>query len=292
MIDWDDLRIFGAVADAGSLAGAGRRLGLNHSTVGRRVAALEASVGSPLIVRLARSTVLTPTGVALAHLAHEMSNIAQQAQFEARSSRDQIVGEVTISVPPLLASRIVTPALAEIHRAHPALRYTVIGSQGIAALDRGEADIAIRLTEPVGGNVVMRRLGILGFALYAAPNVAILPPEQWGFIGYDKALEVVPQHKWLLDYAGNRPIVFRTNDVHAMAAAVAAGFGVAALPLLIGESSTGIVQVDAPNAPAPRTVSLVIHADLRRAPAVRLVVDRLVEALGQALRSEPNQPAG
>lgn len=276
MLDWDDLRVFAVLARSGSLAGAARALRVNHATVSRRVAALEAALGVRLVDRLARSTPLTEHGAAIAALAAEMEGTADRVRRRARTAAATLSGTVTVSAPPVLASAFIAGRLGALRAAHPDLAIVLSAVPTLASLARGEADLAVRLVRPAAPGHIVRRLGAMRFALYAAPAVARLGPERWSFVAYDEPSDHLPQQRWLVSYAGARPIAFRTSDLHGQIAAVRSGVGVAALPRFLGEAERGLVEVDPGRAPAPRTVWLVAHADLRHAPAVRAAADFLV----------------
>lgn len=275
MFDWQDLHTFAALAHSGSLAATARKLGVSHATVGRRVAALEAALGVRLVDRLPRHTPLTETGTAVAALATHMQSSAEQIERFARDSSATLTGMVTISAPPVLASDVIAPALATLRTRHPGLSVTLLAQAGLASLDRGEADIAVRLVPPDQPRHIVRSLGAVSFGLYAAASVASSPQDTWCFVAYDAALAHIPHHRWLETLAGARPIVFRSSDVHAQVAAVRQGIGVAALPRFVADADPALVEIVCDPIPS-RTIWLVIHADLRRAPAVRAAADHLI----------------
>ena len=276
MFDWRDLGVFAALADEGSLAGAARRLGLNHATVSRRVAALEKALGIRLVTRLARSTPLTDKGRDVLKIAREMAEGANGIMRLAHDASATLSGHVTLTAPPAMATSLILAKLPLLMARHPDLRLTVSSEAAMVSLDRGDADLAIRLIRPDGAKHVIRRLGVADYALYGAPEWATLPPEQWRFICFDDRLSHVPQQLWLNDYIGERRVLLRTSDLYGQAAAACAGLGVALLPTMMGRTYPGLIRV-APEAPPSRQAWLVIHSDLRTAPAVRAVADFLVE---------------
>ena len=275
MFDWQDMRTFAVLAESGSLAATARALGISHATVGRRVAALESVLGVRLVDRLPRHTPLTETGVIIAALAGDMLATAERIERRARDTSATLTGMVTISAPPVLASDVIAPALATLRTRHPGLSITLLAQASVASLDRGEADIAVRLVPPDQPRHIVRTLGAVSFGLYAAAAVAASPPETWCFVAYDAALAHIPHHRWLETLAGNRPIVFRSSDVHAQVAAVRQGIGVAALPRFVANADPALVEIACEPIPS-RTIWLVIHADVRRAPAVRAAADHLI----------------
>ena len=276
MFDWEDMRVFAAVAKTGSLASAARVLGVNHATVGRRVAALEAALGVALIDRLARSTALTADGAAIAELAQQMEEAAS-AIVSRSGPAGSLSGTLTLGAPPVLAGSFVIPGLASFRAAHPELRLTVSVIPAVAALDRGGLDLAIRLTRPEQPAHLLRRLGSMSFGLYAAPEMAALPQEEWSFIGYDGELDHLTQQRWLIDYAGHRPTLFRTTDMLGQLAAVRVGMGVALVPRFLADTMPDLVRVDPGAVPPRRSIWLTIHAPLQKSPAVRAVADYLAD---------------
>ena len=277
MFDWEDLRVFMALAHSGSLASAARALRVNHVTVGRRVASLERQLGIRLVDRLGRSTPLTDEGRRIAALGDEMDRTALRIARLARGASADIRGTVSVSAPPMIASSFIAPRLGALRSAYPELLISLQGISTLASLERGEADLAVRLVRPEHPAQVTRRLGTLSFGLYAAPAIAAEAPEHWTFIGYDEALEHLPQQRWLDDYAGTRTMAVRVSDVSGQAEAARSGLGVAVLPSFLAEGDPQLVQVDPGSAPEPRTIWLVLHEDVRKAPAVRATADHLID---------------
>lgn len=281
MFDWEGMRVFAALAGEGSLAGAARALGVNHATVARRVAALEAALGVTLVTRLARATPLTREGAVIAALAADMEAQAQSILRKARDATATLSGHVTIATSPVLANEIIIPGLGAFHASHPALAIDIWAEPRILALEHGEADLAVRLRRPERADLVTRRLGQMSFALYAAPHIAAQSPETWRFIAFGDALDHVPQQRWLREQLGKRAIHLRTSDLYGQRIAAEAGMGVACLPTILGERSAKLVRAAPGDSPPPRELWLVIHADLRRAPAVRAAADHIIEIFRQ-----------
>ena len=276
-MNWDDLRMLAALEREGSLAATARRLGVNHATVSRRIAALEDDLGHQLIRRLARSTPLTEKGREIAAIAQEMEHSALKAARAGHAAQGTLTGTVRLTAPPVLVSEMIIPAMGPLRSAHPDLRIVLSANSHIASLDRGQADLAVRMVEPQGQQNIVRRIGQVDFALYATAGIARQPPQEWRFIAFDETLSHVPQQRWLEEFAGERPLDMLTGDFHSQFAATRAGLGVALLPCVMGDACGDLRKV-APDQPEPRPVWLVIHADLRDAPAVRAIADTLVAA--------------
>ncbi len=275
-MDWDDLRHFLALAGAGTLSGAARRLGVDHTTVARRVDALEAALGVRLVDRLARGWRLTPEGEVLAGNAGRVEDEILGLERRARGAAS-VAGTVRLSAPPVLLSRFVAPRLGTLRATHPSIELELIGEPRATSLGRREADIAMRLSRPEDGALVARRLARLAFGLYAAVSYAQrTPPAQRVFLGYDDSLGEVAQQRWLERLAAGRPLVIRANDLATIHEAARAGLGVAALPRFLADPDPALAELETPEPPISREIWLLVHPDLRRSPRVRAVMDGLV----------------
>jgi DNA-binding transcriptional LysR family regulator len=277
MFDWEDLRHFVALAREKSLSGAARRLKVDHATVARRVAALEAALLIKLVDRRPRSYALTADGERIAALAVRMEGDAFALGRAAQAAQPGLAGEVAISAPPSLASALIASRLGEFRKRHPAIHLRLAGEKRFASLSRREADLAVRLSRPNAAALITRKIGTIAFALYASTDyLAGHSSAAFEFIAYDEHLDDVPQQRWLMAIAGSRPIVLKTNDLESQLAAVRAGVGVAALPTYLGDRDSDLRQVDVDRKPVTREVFLLVHRDLRRTPLVRAVMDFLI----------------
>jgi len=226
MLDWTNLQHFVVLAREGTLSAAARALGVDHATVARRIAALEAGCGLKLVDRRARLYHLTKDGQRVAALAAPMEEAAFAVERAARAATPGIAGEVSISAPPSLASMLIAPRLVELRRQHPNIRIKLIGEKRSASLNRREADLALRLFRPTEPGLVARKIGFFGFGLYGAPSyIKETPPHALAFIAYDASMENAPQQRWLKSIAGEREIVLRTGDLENQAAAAAREWG-------------------------------------------------------------------
>lgn len=274
-MDWRDFHILAILSSEGSLAGAARALGVNHATISRRIASLEADVGQPLVRRLARSTPLTDKGRELAAIATEMLVSADKIERLVKATSSSLSGIVRLTAPPVFVSETLIPTLPSFRRLHPHVRLILSSDAQIASLDAGQADLAVRLVEPTGRQNIVRRLGDITYGLYAAADHAALPSEDWQFIGFDGGLAQTPQQAWLEDYAAGRPFSVLTGDLYGQRAAAEAGLGVALLPEGTGSFVSNLVCVSR-DKPPPRSAWMVVHADLSTSSAVRAVADHIV----------------
>ena len=207
MFDWENMRHFLAVARAGTLSGAARELGVDHATVGRRVAALEAEMQTLLVERLPRSCRLTAAGVLAVEQARHMESAAFDVTRQMKSQQVSLNGRVSLSASPVLATHFIAPRLFDFRRRYPQIQLSISAQAHQISLSRGEADIAVRHVRPSEPSNVARRVGTMLFDLYASrtyPDLAT--PENWAFIAYESEFADMPQQQWLLEIAGNRPI--------------------------------------------------------------------------------------
>ena len=282
MLDWNDLHHFVVLAREGTLSAAARALGVDHATVARRVAALEASTALKLVDRRARSYALTDDGRRIAAAAAPMEEIAFAVERAMQAAKPGISGEVSISAPPSLANALIAPRLIGLRRMHPNIFIKLIGEKRSASLNRREADLALRLSRPDEGGLIARKIGHFGFSLYGAPSyLKETPPHAFAFIAYDASMDEAPQQQWLKAIAGNRAIVLRTSDLENQAAAARASVGLAALPHFLGDRDAGLARYEVGGREVGRDVWLVVHRDLRRAPAVRAVMEFLAGCMRQ-----------
>jgi DNA-binding transcriptional LysR family regulator len=282
--DWQDLRHFAALAREGSLSAAARWLRVDHATVARRVAALEAALGLKLVDRRARAYALTAEGRRIAAIAGRMETTAFELDRAARGAQAGLAGPVTVTAPPTLAATLIAPRLSTLYAAHPGIRMKLIGEKRSASLSRREADVAVRLSRPEEKSLVARRVGRLDFALFAAAAyLDSRAPADYAFIAYDDPMDQSPQQVWLRTFARGRPVVLRASDLEVQREAAKGGIGIAVLPRFFGESDPGLRRIDASGKGLSREIWLAVHKDLRRAPLVRATMDFLVGCF-EALR--------
>lgn len=275
-IQWEDVRYFLGVARDGSLSAAARRLGVEHSTVGRRVDALERTLGVRLFDRLPRGWRLTGEGEELLALAQRMEDEA--LAFErAAVGVGALSGTVRLSVPPSLGSGFLVPRLAHLRERWQGMDLEVVGESREINLARREADLALRLGRPDAPGLVVRALARLGYGLYGEASYIRRDPAEWHFVGYDDSLRRVPQQEWLRRYADTRPIVLRSNDMTSLIAAIRAGLGVGVVPHYHACTETPLVLADPAATPPERDVWLVSHPDVRRSPRVRAVAELVAD---------------
>jgi DNA-binding transcriptional LysR family regulator len=288
-LDWEQIRLFLAIARERSLAGAAARLGLDVSTVSRRLDRLEERIGAPLFDRSREGT--GPTALAEQLVAHAEEMELSAARFASAGAQveTEAEGTVRLTVPPGIADVFVAPRLAELHRRHPRLVVELDASVSYADLTRREADLAIRSTRPASGDLVTQKLVTVRAAPMASPDYAReigrlkrLEDARWIAWGHD--LAHLPDAAWLRQYGAGIAPVFRTNHIASQLAAAAAGLGVvvAAAPF----AQVGLVPIaharsldEVWDALPSGSLWLVGHRALRHVPRIAAVWDFMVETI-------------
>lgn len=279
MFDWENMRYLLAVAKAGTLSGAARELGVDHATVGRRVAALETEMQTPLVERLPRSCRLTAAGVLVVEQARRMESAAFDIARQVKSQQVSLNGRVTLSASPVLATHFIAPRLLDFRQKYPEIQLSISAQAHHISLSRGEADIAMRHVRPSEPSNVARRVGTMLFDLYASRTYSYLAtPEHWAFIAYEREFADMPQQQWLLEIADNRPIACELSDISGHLIAARSGVGVAGLPCFLGDVEPELVKLEHGKSSFSRDIWLVIHRDMKRSPIVRTVMNYFAES--------------
>lgn len=292
-LDWNGVRAFAAVAEAGTLTEAARRIGVSQPTLGRAVDALERQLGQTLFVRGRTGMVLTEAGTALLGPARAMEARADALRLLATGRRAVREGTVRVSASRVVAFFLLPPIASEIGQAEPRIALEIEASDAVSDLLRRDADVAVRMVRPSGDDLIATRVGDMPMGAFAAPayrDRCGLPDGtadaffRHRLVGYDRsALIVDAMRAGGLDVSRDTFAV-RTDDQVVYAALVRAGAGIGFLPAA-HPASHALVPVPLP-IPAPRLpVWLVAHRDLRTNPAVRFVHDRLRDGLGAALKT-------
>lgn len=268
MLGWDDHHLILTLARAGTVAGAARRLGVNETTVARRLAAVEAAAGATVFQRIERK--LTPTGFGRAIV--EAARAMELALANSGQEGNDLRGIVRVSAVAAVVEYLVAPNLPDFTHRHPGLVLELIASNETASLARRETDIAIRLERPRRGRLVARRLGRIRFRL--AATVATQPS---GFMAYDRDLDTLPEIRAIAEHFGGAPVA-RLATLSGLRAAAEAGVGAAMLPDWMIEASPHL-RILHPDVVAERPLWLVVHEDLKDRPGVRAALDWLAETI-------------
>ena len=247
MLEWDDLRIFIAAARAGSLAAAGRKLGVDTATVGRRVARLETKLKCTLLVRSPTGLRLTAAGADLLEIGLDAETAVSAAQRITQP--DLAAGAVRIGAPEWLGSGLLAPGLPAFSRTRPNLRIELAANTGFLSPSRREVDIAITLSSPASPRLVIQPLTDYQLALYASPTYlkeSGLPErlddlKRMKIVGYIDDLIYAPELRYMDEISENTPKILSSSSIQAQSAIIAAGGGVGVLPCFLADGLTRIL---------------------------------------------------
>jgi DNA-binding transcriptional LysR family regulator len=281
MFDWNDLRYFLAVARHSSTSAAGRALGLNQSTVQRRLAELERRIGRPLMKR-------HPTGYRLTDFGEEMLVHAQRVEQEVLSFEQQVEhsnrdigGVIRVTCPEPIIARIMQSGLLDrFHKRYPAFRVEFVMSDKYLDLAKGDADVALRSGDTDDDVLVGRKIADSLWAVYASQTYIdrhgkperIEDLEHHAIVGFDDTMANHRAATWLRDVAPNARVVARNNSVLGLIYAVKASVGIAPLPTAIGDAEN-LVRVLGPVPELARSWRLLAHPDVRRTRRVSAFFD-------------------
>jgi len=288
VLDWNDLRYFLAIARNGSMMAAAKALGVNQSTVHRRLDELERQLGHRLISR-------HPTGYRLTELGEELRSYAERiedsvADFERRVSAwgKEYSGVVRVTCPEAVAPRLMQFGLIDkFAKRYPALRVEFVMSDKVVSLGNGQADIAIRAMPPTDNELVGRKIADSPWAIYASRSYierygSIKKPEdidRHAVILFNGAMLNHHTVQWLQSVAPNARIVARADNLPALLLAAKSGSGLTPMPVIVGENETDLIRVAGPVSDLATPFYLLMHRDMKRTPRVRAFFDFFIEEL-------------
>ncbi len=255
-LDWDKLRIFHAVAEAGSLTRGGEILNLSQSAVSRQISALEESLSTSLFHRHARGLILTEHGEILFRTAHEMYGKVARAEGILKDDKDKPRGDLRVTTTVGIGSTWLTPRMKEFIDIYPDIRVELILDDHVLDLEMREADVAIRLNSATQQDLIQRRLFVGSYHLYASPRYL---KEN----GTPRTVEDLNDHNLIL-YGTHTPLpirtmnwperlgrqdppwreaVIRVNSIYGIMQAITSGIGIGSLPDYITYSNPGLVRI-------------------------------------------------
>ncbi len=289
-MDWDKLRIFHAVADAGSFTHAGESLHLSQSAISRQISSLEESLNCRLFHRHARGLLLTEQGELLYRTVHEVFAKLTMAEAQINDAQARPQGPLKVATTVGLGSLWLTPRIREFIDLYPDIEVTLITSDEELDVSMREADCAIRLTTPTQPDLIQRRLTRVNTHVFASPDYLQQNgmPERVADLGGHKlivysedATQPVPNLNWLLnaarDASGTEPHkVLTLNNLYGMVRAVEAGIGIAGLPDFLARESRNLVRV-LPELEGPGNDAYFVYPEeLRASQRIEVFRDFLV----------------
>jgi DNA-binding transcriptional LysR family regulator len=249
-INWNDLRYVLALGRAGTLAGAARSLGVNETTVGRRIIAIEETFGVQLFERLQGGT-LKPTKAGSEAITQ--SELIEQRVLGLRSDiaggDREVAGRVRLTAVPIIANRLLIPSSRQLLDRFPLLHVEIVADFRDLSLVKREADIAVRLAAPkktAGSAVLARKIGVLMYDVYAASSLEDSHAARLPWLTYESTMDHIPQVRWISEEIEAQPEAvagLSCNDAEGLMHAVRAGLGKSFLPSMIADHDPGLRRI-------------------------------------------------
>lgn len=273
-MDWDDLRYVLAISRAAGLNPAAKALGVNASSVYRRLEAMEQRMQVRLFERLRSGYRLTEAGEALAEAAQRMETEALAVERRVLGTDLKLEGHLRLSTSEALAFYVLPPHLAEFRALYPGVTLEVLVNNELVDLTRRDADVVIRATYAPPEHLVGRSVGGIGFASYAAPayldrvgrNRA---PAEYEWIAFEGRLARIPQQQWLAKNVPAERQMLRFDSFGAACAAATAGAGCAALPCFVADGDARLERLPDSYVDTGYGTWVLTHPDLRKSARVR-----------------------
>ena len=295
-MDWDKLRIFHAVAEAGSFTHAGETLNLSQSAVSRQISSLEESLNVALFHRHARGLILTEQGELLYRTAHEVFSKLAMAEAQLTESKDKRKGQLKVTATQAFGSSWLTPVLGEFIELYPDVQVDLVLEDRELDLSMREADVAIRMAPPRQPELIQRHLMTVHLNVYASPayikrhGIPKSPEELDAHrvivYGDDTTKPPVQDIDWLLRAGGKRESnqrrpILKVNSVYAILRAVQSGLGLASLPEYMAQESTSLVRI-LPELQGPRIDSYFVYPEeLRSSKRIQVFRDFLLRKVAE-----------
>jgi DNA-binding transcriptional LysR family regulator len=285
MFDWDDLRIFLSVARARKIAPAARALGIDATTIGRRLARLNHALEAELFEVSGGERSLTERGQALFRHAETVESATLAAMEEVTGESRSLTGQVRLSIAEGFGAWVLAPGLADFHARNPGIRLDLISASGFLNPSKREADMAVMLARPQRGRLSVRRLGDYHLHLYASPRYlarAGMPATRADLrnhtlIGYVPEFIFSPELDYLGEVEAGLEAQLRSTSINVQHRMVAEGAGIGVLPDFIGRGDSHLLPVLEGEIEILRNFWLVTHGDLRTLARIEAVAQWLQE---------------
>ncbi|MDX2463464.1 MAG: LysR family transcriptional regulator [Porticoccus sp.] len=280
-VNWDDLRLFLAVARTGSISGAAKQLGVQHSTVSRRMRQFEEKLGTRLIERKQGGYELTQAGAHVKESATRVEREILGVDGALLGKDTNLVGPLRVTAINNMASTVLMPMFASFSEKHPLVELHVIVSNSDASLSQREADVAIRLTNSPTDTLIGKRMVTVASTIYGSRSYLATLQQQGGepkWIG----VECCGFHKtWTKQSCGEQPHNFISDDTLLTLSAIRAGLGVSILPCFMGDTDPLLERYCQPDPAFNLGLWVLLHPDLKRTARVLTFRDHMDNAINQ-----------
>lgn len=277
MLAWDDLRFVLAIARNGNLRAAAAALGVNHSTMFRRLNAAEEMLGSKLFERLAIGYRPTDSGQRLIEAAERMETEALALDRELTGRDARLTGNLRVTASETLAFGVLAGEIARFRAIHPGIQVELLVDNRVVDLSRREAEVALRATRPTQGDLFGRKLADIRWCLYGAEGYLAgrAPPRRLAdlakhqVIGWGEAMQPTKASAWIAEHIPLTAIGYRTSSPVNQLMAARAGMGLALLPCYLGDGDTTLIRVLSPLSDLRTELWLVTHRSLKDTARIR-----------------------
>jgi DNA-binding transcriptional LysR family regulator len=303
-LDWSDLRYALAVGATGSLAGAARQLGVNHTTVLRRLDALEARLGARLFERTRHGYHPTDAGALLLEQARRMADQADEIERRVMGRDRELTGLLRVTTAFVVMEHLLPQPLAAFARAYPGIEVEGVENANLLALSRRhaddssnwkrrEADVALRLSAQVAEHLVGRPLGMTHCRVYALrgapdlpqtvqPMAALLRDVPW--VAFERDAQSRVYDQWMRKHLGSTQVRLRVDIFNALAAVLRTGIGVGLLPTFMERRHPELVAVSEPIPELSVPVWMLTHPDLRQTARVRAFMQHVGDGISAQMK--------
>jgi len=278
-MNWDDLRLFLAVARSGSISGGAKQLGVQHSTVSRRLHSLEEKLGARLLERKKTGYELTTAGESIKQSALRMEREMLGVSDALLGKDTNLVGPLRVTTINNMASSILMPMFARFSEKHPQVDLHIIVSNSDASLAQREADIAIRLTNSPTDTLVGKRMLTVASTIYGSRQYLKKLKQHGGepkWIG----VECCTFHKsWTKQYNNHQSHNFYSDDTLLTQSAIKEGLGVSYLPCFLGDADSQLERYHEPDPQHDLGLWILLHPDLKRTARVLAFRDHMIQCI-------------
>ncbi|MEL6433827.1 MAG: LysR family transcriptional regulator [Pseudomonadota bacterium] len=267
-MDWEDIKTLRAVVEHKTVRAAGTALGIHHTTVGRRIEALEHGLGTNLFNRTPDGLLLTLAGEQLFNVADSFGNALVEVERGIAGLDDELAGPLTVTMPEPLLNELFMPELPGFVRAHPSVELRFDTSLSIRDVARREADFAVRLDNNPPDTLVGKRTYAYTEAVYATPSYLKANSKCYRWLGWGAATQGAPEWVRSSEFPAN-PVWGVFPTIPSQQAAAREGLGMAVLPCLFGDADEKLMRVGNRPPVKSRDIWLLTHNDLRRTARVQ-----------------------
>jgi molybdate transport repressor ModE-like protein len=278
-VNWDDLRQFLAVARTGSISGAAKHLGVQHSTVSRRIRKLEQQLGARLLERKKTGYELTEAGEKIKHAATHIESEVLAVDGVLSGKDTCLTGSLRVSAINNMASTVLMPIFSDFSKKHPQVEMHIIVSNTDVSLSQREADIAIRLTNSPTDSLIGKRMVTVASTIYGNRHYLQSMKQQGGEPEWIGVNCCVFHKTWTRQYCDHQSYRFVSDDTLLTLSAIRQGLGVSFLPCFMGDSDPLLERYCDPDPAHDLGLWILLHPDLKRTARVLAFRDHMIKSI-------------